>query len=71
MTKRRRPAASTIGSILVGFDQMILRDVPPAEELIAKARPMPGVSGRAPGFTVVFPADAEGEPTASAHGEDP
>jgi hypothetical protein len=46
-----------IGSIIVGFDQLIFRTLPPAQELVAKARPVRGVSGQAPGLEVVFPDD--------------
>ncbi len=55
--KRRRPAGQTIGSIIVGFDQQIFRTLPPAEELVVKAKPVRGVSGQAPGLLVVFPDD--------------
>ena len=55
--KRRTPTGQTIGSIIVGFDQQILRTLPPAEELVVKAKPVQGVSGQAPGLVVVFPDD--------------
>lgn len=55
--KRRRPIGQTLGSIIVGFDQQIFRTLPPAQELVAKAKPVRGVSGQAPGFEVVFPDD--------------
>jgi hypothetical protein len=58
MTKgKRRPTGQTLGAIIVGFDQQIFRTLPPAQELIAKAKPVRGVSGQAPGFEVVFPDD--------------
>ena len=58
MTKRkRRPIGQTMGAIIVGFDQQIFRTLPPALELIAKAKPVRGLSGQAPGFEVVFPDD--------------
>jgi hypothetical protein len=58
VTKRkRRPTGETLGSIIVGFDQQIFRTLPPAQELVAKARPVRGVSGQAPGLEVVFPDD--------------
>jgi hypothetical protein len=60
MTKRkRRPSGQTLGAIIVGFDQQIFRTLPPAQELVAKAKPVRDVSGQAPGFEVVFP-DNEG-----------
>jgi hypothetical protein len=55
--KKRGPSGQTIGAIIVGFDQQIFRTLPPAQELIAKAKPVRGVSGQAPGFEVVFPDD--------------
>jgi hypothetical protein len=57
--KRRRPTGQTIGSIIVGFDQQIFRTLPPAHELVAKAKPVRGLSGQAPGLEleVVFPDD--------------
>ena len=56
--KRRRPAGQTLGSIIVGFDQQIFRTLPPAQELVARARPVRGTSGQEPDFEVVFPGDA-------------
>ena len=55
--KRRGPTGQTIGSIIVGFDQQIFLTLPPAEELIVKAKPVRGVSGQAPGLEVTFPDD--------------
>jgi hypothetical protein len=55
--KPRRPIGQTLGSIIVGFDQQIFRTLPPAQELVAKAKPVRGVSGQAPGFEVVSPGD--------------
>jgi hypothetical protein len=58
VTKRKqRPTGQTLGAIIVGFDQQIFRTLPPAQELIAKSKPVRGVSGQAPGFEVVFPDD--------------
>jgi hypothetical protein len=55
--KRRRPTGQTIGSIIVGFDQQIFRTLPPAQELVAKSKPVRGLSGQDPGLEVVFPDD--------------
>ena len=55
--KRRAPTGQTIGSILVGFDQQIFRTLPPAEELVVKAKPVRSLSGQAPDLVVVFPDD--------------
>ena len=57
MSKKRRPTGQALGAIIVGFDQQIFRTLPPAQELVAKAKPVRGVSGQAPGFEVVFPDD--------------
>jgi hypothetical protein len=66
VTKRkRRPSGQTMGAIIVGFDQQIFRTMPPAQELVAKAKPVRGVSGQDPGFEVVFPDEVvtdAGEP---------
>ena len=58
--KKRRPVGETIGGIIVGFDQQIFRTTPPVQELIAKGRPVRGVSGQdGSEFEVVFPEDGE------------
>ena len=58
MTKKKRgPTGQTIGAIIVGFDQQIFRTLPPAQELVVKAKPVRGLSGQAPGLEVVFPDD--------------
>ena len=60
--KRRRPVGETIGGIIVGFDQQILRTTPPVQELIVKGQPVRGLSGEdGSEFEVVFPDG--GEPT--------
>jgi hypothetical protein len=60
MTKRKRAqSGQTIGAIIVGFDQQIFRTLPPAQELVVKAKPVRGLSGKAPGLEVVFPDDVE------------
>jgi len=67
--KRRkgRPVGETIGGIIVGFDQQIFRTMPPAQELVAKARPVRGTSGEdGSAFEVVFPGDATGTEASDA-----
>jgi hypothetical protein len=57
--RKSRPVGETIGGIIVGFDQQIFRTTPPAQELVAKARPVRGTSGQdGSEFDVVFPDDA-------------
>ena len=65
--KRRRPVGGTIGGILVGFDQQIFRDLPPAQELVQKSRPLRGLVGLGDGREVVFPDDTR---DATAPGDD-
>lgn len=55
--KRARPIGESIGGILVGFDQQIFRDLPPAHELVQKSTPQRGLSGKDDGLEVVFPDD--------------
>ena len=56
--RKRRPVGETIGGIIVGFDQQIFRTTPPVQELIAKGRPVRGLSGEdGSEFVVVFPDD--------------
>lgn len=59
MAKRRKGSTpgQTIGSILVGFDQQILRSTPPVQELVAKGQPLRAVSGDGTALDIVFPAD--------------
>ena len=60
--KKGRPIGETIGGIIVGFDQQIFRTTPPVQELIAKGRPIRGVSGEdGSEFEVVFP-EGDGPP---------
>jgi hypothetical protein len=40
-----RPLGDTIGGILVGFDQQIMRTLPPPHELVHKGSPVRGLSG--------------------------
>ena len=43
--KAGRPLGDTIGGILVGFDQQIMRTLPPPHELVQKGSPVRGLSG--------------------------
>lgn len=65
--KRKRPIGESIGGILAGFDQQVMRTTPPAQELVAKARPVRGVSGKdGSSFDIVFPDVKGGEDPAEA-----
>jgi hypothetical protein len=55
--KRRRPVGETIGGIIVGFDQQIFRNLPPAQEVVQKSQPVRGLSGLGDGLEIVFPDD--------------
>ena len=57
MTKKRRATGQTMGAIIVGFDQQIFRTLPPAQELVAKSKPVRGLSSQDGGLEVVFPDD--------------
>jgi hypothetical protein len=60
--KRRRPLGQTIGGIVVGFDQQIFRNLPPAQELVEKSQPVRGVSGLGDGLEIVFPDEDAATP---------
>ena len=55
--KKRGSTGQTIGAIIVGFDQQIFRTLPPAQELVVKAKPIRGLSGQGDDLEVVFPDD--------------
>ena len=59
MTRKKpgRPLGGTIGGIIVGFDQQILRDLPPPHELVEESKPVRGLSGQDGDLEVVFPDD--------------
>jgi hypothetical protein len=66
MTKKKRgPTGQTIGAIIVGFDQQIFRTLPPAQELVLKAKPARGLSGQDGELEVVFPDDGVVKPGGS------
>ena len=59
--KRRkggRPVGETLGGIIVGFDQQIMRTLPPPHELVLKGAPVRGLSGDDGGsLEITFPPD--------------
>jgi hypothetical protein len=68
--KRRRSGSvgETLGGIIVGFDQQIMRTLPPPHELVLKGAPVRGVSGADGGeLEITFPEDdrrtTDGEPS--------
>ncbi|HET9085710.1 MAG TPA: hypothetical protein VFN41_15035 [Candidatus Limnocylindrales bacterium] len=68
--KRRRPVGETIGGILVGFDQQIFRDLPPAHEVVEKTPPVRGLAGLGHGLEVIFPGDGPPDSDESTLDED-
>ena len=62
-----RPVGETLGGILAGFDQQILRQQPPAHELVLKGPPVRGLAGDDPAsLEIMLPVTSE-EPD----GDDP
>lgn len=64
MTRRgpKRSAARTMGCILIGFEQQVLKTTPPPHELVHKARPDPPVpSGGGAMLSIMLP-DPVSEP---------
>ena len=76
--KAGRPLGDTIGGILVGFDQQIMRTLPPPHELVHKGSPVRGLSGEGDDLVIELPpraddgdglradADVDGGPETSA-----
>ncbi len=61
-SRRRTPAGETLGGMLAGFDQQIMRNLPPPHELVRKGAPVRGLSGEDPGdLAIVLPA-ADADP---------
>jgi hypothetical protein len=61
--KSGRPVGETLGGILAGFDQQVLRQQPPAQELVLKGSPVRGLSGDDPGdLQIVLPEPSAEEP---------
>lgn len=60
-----RPVGETLGGILAGFDQQIMRTTPPPHELVQKGAPIRGLSGEGAGdLTITLPPAADGAPPA-------
>jgi hypothetical protein len=73
MTTRRRkePLGQTIGGVLFGFEQQVLRTAPPAQELVHHARPdRPVPAGDGSLVTISLPLDDE-PATDAERAEDP
>ena len=57
--RKKKPLGQTIGGILFGFEQQVLRTMPPAEELVHHARPDDPLPAGDGGFvTIAMPDEA-------------
>jgi hypothetical protein len=56
-----QPVGETLGGILAGFDQQVLRRQPPAHELVLKGSPVRGLAGDDPRDLEIVLPDREGE----------
>ncbi len=68
---KKKPLGQTIGGVLFGFEQQVLRTMPPTQELVHRARPdHPLPAGDGGIVTIAMPADDE-PPLPSATDLDP
>ncbi len=65
MAKRKKqPLGQTIGGVLFGFEQQVLRTMPPAEDLVHHSRPDDPLPAGDGGFvTIVMPDEAPVRPS--------
>jgi hypothetical protein len=60
--KKRQSVSQTVGGVLFGFEQQVLKTVPPAEELVHHARPdAPIPSGDGSFLTLELPEELDGD----------
>jgi hypothetical protein len=57
--KKKQPLGQTIGGVLFGFEQQVLRTMPPPQELVHHARPDDPVPAGDGGFVTIEMPDAE------------
>jgi hypothetical protein len=57
--RKRQPIGQTIGGILFGFEQQVLRTMPPGQELVHHARPDDPVPAADGGFVTIEMPDDE------------
>jgi hypothetical protein len=56
--KKKQPLGQTVGGVLFGFEQQVLRTMPPPQELVHHARPDDPLPAGDGGFlTIEMPAD--------------
>jgi hypothetical protein len=66
--KKRQPLGQTIGGVLFGFEQQVLRTMPPPQELVHHARPDDPVPAGDGGFVTIGMPDDESPVQASVLG---
>jgi len=74
--KKKQPLGQTIGGVLFGFEQQVLRTMPPGQELVHHARPDDPVPAGDGGFVTIGMPDEMGHeirvlPSAPAADPDP
>jgi hypothetical protein len=70
--KKKQPLGQTIGGVLFGFEQQVLRTMPPGQELDHHARPDDPVPAGDGGFvTIEMPAELRVLPSAPHAAPDP
>jgi hypothetical protein len=63
--KKKQPLGQSIGGVLFGFEQQILRNQPPPHELVHHARPDDPVPAASGGFLAIdIPSDRAPDPLA-------
>lgn len=73
MAKRRRqPLGQTIGGVLFGFEQQVLRTMPPVQEVVHHARPDDPLPAGDGGFvTIAMPDDEAAVQSGTGPGSSP
>jgi len=60
--KKRQSAAQTVGGVMFGFEQQVLRNAPPPEEVVYQARPdAPVAAGDGTYLTLELPEELDGD----------
>ena len=57
--KKKQPLGQTIGGVLFGFEQQVLRTMPPPQELVHHARPDDPLPAGDGGFVTIEMPDGE------------
>ncbi len=57
--RKKQPLGQSIGGVLFGFEQAVMRNQPPAQEMVHHARPDDSIPAGAGGYvTIEIPAPA-------------